>query len=316
MNAHTPGQTVDAETSAETSLDAFRADRTYLGADHARNERRTRLVAAICVASLAMQVAGGLAFNSMALVAGGLHMAGHVAALAVAAAAYALARRYAADRRFTFGAGKFGYLAAFANAVVLAVTAILVLAESLGRLFAPADVGYDAALPLAGASLAVNLLSAWLLRPARRDHDHDEHGDLNLSVAHLHLTADAAVSALAILGLAAGRLLGWSWADPAAGVVGALLIGQFAYVLLRRAGATLLDMNPSPELAAEVRRRLEGDGARVLDLHLWRLGPGHHAAIVTLAGGDSRTAEAYRARLAGLPGLSHVTIELRAAPAA
>lgn len=307
MNAPTARKALEPDAS----LDAFRADRTYLGADHLRNERRTRLVAAICVVSLVIQVGGGLAFNSMALVAGGVHMAGHVAALVIAAAAYALARRYAADRRFSFGAGKIGYLAAFANAVVLGVTAVVVLVESVERIVAPAEVGYHAALPLAAAGLVINLFCAWLLRPAHRAHDHDRLGDLNLSVAHLHLAADAAVAGLAIVGLGAGQLFGWAWADPAAGVLGAALIAQFAFVLMSRAGAVLLDMNPSPELAEEIRRRLQAEGGRVIDLHLWRLGPGHHAVIAVVAGADARPAEAYRVRLADLPGLSHITIEVR-----
>lgn len=298
-------------TDAETNLDAFRADRIYLGADHVRNERRTWLVAAICVLSLVLQLGGGLVFNSMALVAGGLHMAAHVAVLVGAAIAYGLARRYAADHRFSFGTGKIGYLAAFANAVILAITAVLILIESLQRILQPAAVDYHGALPLAGAGLAVTLVCAWILRPARKAHHHDPVGDLNLSVAHFHLSADAAVSALAIAGLAAGRLWGWDWADAAAGVLGALLIGQFAARLLKQAAAVLLDMNPSPALAEEVRQRLEAEGGRVIDLHLWRLGPGHHAAIAVVADEGERPVEAYRARLADLPGLSHVTIERR-----
>ncbi len=307
MTAASPREGVEAETP----LDAFRNDRAYLGADHLRNEKRTRLVAAICVISLALQVGGGLAFNSMALVAGGLHMAGHVAALVVAAAAYGLARRYADDRRFSFGTGKIGYLAAFANAVVLGVTALFVLIESVQRIVDPHHVDYHGALPLAAAGLAINLFCAWLLRPVHRIHAHDDFGDLNLNVAHLHLAADAAVAALAIAGLGAGRLFGWTWTDPAAGVLGALLIGQFAVTLLRRSGAVLLDMNPSRKLAEEIRERLQGAGGRVIDLHLWRLGPGHHAVIVVVSGADAQPAAVYRSRLAGLPGLSHVTIEVR-----
>ena len=107
-------------------LDAFRGDRTYLGADHRRNERRTWIVTAICAATLAAQVAGGVLFRSMALTASGLHMAAHVAALLVAAGAYALARRHAQNPRFAFGTGKLGYLAGFANAVVLGMTAVLI----------------------------------------------------------------------------------------------------------------------------------------------------------------------------------------------
>lgn len=295
-------------------MDQFRGDRVYLGADHARNERRAWLVTGICAATLVAQLAGGLVFRSMALTASGLHMAAHVAALLTAALAYALARRYAQDARFSFGTGKIGYLAGFANAMILAVTALVIGVESVQRLIAPAPVHYEGALPLAAGGLAVTLLCVWLLRPApRQREDHDPQGDLNLSAAHLHLWADALVSVLALAGLAAGRSFGWTWTDPAAGLVGAALVAHFAWRLLTRAGAALLDVNPSAALTAQVRERLESQGERVLDLHLWRLGPGHHAAIAVIAAAEPCPPEAYRARLAGLRGLSHVTIEVRPA---
>jgi len=252
-----------------------------------------------------------VAFRSMALTASGLHMAAHVAAMGVAAGAYALARRWARDRRFAFGTGKLGYLAGFANAVVLAVVAVLIAVESLTRLITPEAVAYDAALPLAVAGLAVTLVCVLLLKPVRGAHGHDHEGDLNITAAHLHLTADAAVSVLAIAGLLAGRQFGWAWADPAAGLLGAGLVAQFSLSLVRRGAAALLDMTPSPELAAEIRNRLQAGGERVIDLHLWRLGPGHFAAVATVAAPPGRTSEAIRSRLTGLASLSHVTIELR-----
>lgn len=293
-------------------MDGFRADRVYLGADHAHNERRTWIVAGICVLTLAAQLVGGLIFNSMALIANGLHMGAHVAALAVAAAAYRLARKFADDPRFSFGTGKLGYLAGFANAAVLAVSAVLIAIESGHRLLAPAPVAYDGALPLAGAALVINLICVWLLRPIHK-HAHDRDGDLNLSAAHLHLAGDAVVSALAIVGLGLGLLFDWPWADSLAGLAGAALLAHFAWRLMRRTGAVLLDINPSPELTAEIRERLQSQGERLLDLHLWRLGPGHHAAIVVVEAASPQSAEIYRARLAGLPGLSHVTVETRQA---
>ena len=296
-----------APTLFESSekLDAFRGDRTYLGADHRRNERRTWIVTAICAVTLAAQVAGGLVFHSMALTASGLHMAAHVAALLVAAGAYALARRHAQNPRFAFGTGKLGYLAGFANAVVLGMTAVLIGVESVQRLLAPEAVDYDSALPLAVAGLAVTLVCVWLLRPRGKNHD------LNLSAAHLHLSADALVGVLAIAGLAAGRRFGWTWADPLAGLAGAALVAQFAISLVRKAAAALLDMNPSVELTAAIRARLEAGGEHVLDLHLWRLGPGHHAAVAVVSAAQPLGAEAYHARLNGLAGLSHVTVEVR-----
>jgi len=292
--------------AGEGPLDAFRNDRAYLGADHRRNERRTWIVTAICAVTLVAQVAGGLVFRSMALTAAGLHMAAHVAALLVAAGAYALARRHAASARFAFGTGKIGDLAGFANALVLGMTAVLIAVESVQRLLAPQAVDYASALPLAVGGLAVTLVCVWLLKPT----EHGRH-DLNLSAAHLHLTADALFGLLAIAGLLAGQRLGWRWADPAAGLAGAALVAQFAVGLVRRASATLLDMNPSAELTAQVRARLEAEGERVVDLHLWRLGPGHHAAVAVIAADRPQAPQAYHARLKGLEGLSHVTVEVR-----
>jgi cation diffusion facilitator family transporter len=293
-------------TCAQTALDAFQGDRAYLGADHRRNERRTWIVTAICTVTLAAQVAGGMVFRSMALTAAGLHMAAHVAALLVAAGAYALARRHATSPRFAFGTGKIGYLAGFANALVLGMTAILIAVESVQRLLAPEVVDYASALPLAVAGLAVTLICVWLLKPTAEGRH-----DLNISAAHLHLTADALFGVLAIGGLLAGQRLGWRWADPMAGLAGAALVAQFALSLIRRAGATLLDMNPSPELTAQVRARLEAEGERVVDLHLWRLGPGHHAAVAVVSAANPLPPQAYHARLKGLEGLSHVTVEVQ-----
>ncbi|MFZ5718559.1 MAG: cation diffusion facilitator family transporter [Pseudomonadota bacterium] len=296
------------------ALDAFREDRVYLGADHRRNERRTWIVTGICAATLFVLVAGGMATRSMAVTAAGLHMAAHVAALLVAAGAYALARRHAENPAFSWGAGKLGYLAGFANAVVLAVTAVLIAVESTHRLLNPETVHYDEALPIALGGLAVTLVCIWLLRPTRAAAmRNDPQGDLNLSAAHLHLTADAAVSVLAIGAVLAGQFLGWSFADPLAGVLAAGLVAHFAWTLLKKAGAALADINPSPELTSEVRERLSAEGERVIDLHLWRLGPGHHAVIAVIAADPPQPVTVYRTRLAGLAGLSHVTIEVREA---
>jgi len=293
-------------------LDAFREDRTYLGADHRRNERRTWIVTGICMATLVALVVGGATTRSMALVASGLHMAAHVVALLVAAGAYALARRHADNPAFSFGTGKIGYLAGFANAVVLAVTAALIGVESVVRLLNPEAVDYQDALPIAAGGLVVNLVCIWLLRPtgvtAARN---DPQGDLNLSAAHLHLSADAAVSVLALLAILAGQWLGLGFADPLAGLLAAFLVAQFAWSLMKKAGAALVDINPSPELTAEVRRRLSDEGERIIDLHLWRLGPGHHAVIAVIAAAHPKPVATYRARLAGLAGLSHVTVEVR-----
>ncbi|WP_397402940.1 cation diffusion facilitator family transporter [Phenylobacterium sp.] len=298
---------------SEAALDAFRQNRTYLGADHVRNERRTWLVTVICMGTLVALLAGGAATGSIALTASGLHMGAHVASLLVASAAYALARRHAANPAFSFGTGKVGYLAGFTNALVLAATAVMIAVESGQRLLSPEHVHFGDALPIAAGGLAVNVVCILLLRPtgatAARN---DAEGDLNLSAAHLHLTADAAVSVIAFLALLAGRQLGWEMADPLAGLLAAVLVGHFAFTLLRRTGSALLDINPSRDLTAEVRRRLSSEGEDLVDLHLWRLGPGHHAVIAVIAADHPAPPQAYHERLAGLGGLSHVTVEVRA----
>ena len=291
-------------------LDTFRNDRAYLGADHARNERRTWLVVAICVVTLVVQIVGGLLFHSMALIANGLHLAAHIVVLAAAAGAYGISRAYAKDTRLSFGTGKVGYLVGFANGVVLAVTGLLIGVESLERLVKPEPVAFDGALELAAFALVVNLICVWILKP-RHAHGPDPDGDLNFSAAHLHLSADTIVSGLAIVSLAAGRVWNLTWADPLAAMAGAVLVCHFAWRLLSRTGAALLDVTPSRALADDIRGRLEAEGAEVIDLHLWRLGPGHHAAIIVLEAASPQSPDAYRQRLIGLPELSHITIEVR-----
>jgi cation diffusion facilitator family transporter len=296
------------------ALDAFREDRTYLGADHVRNERRTWIVTAICMLTLVGLLVGGGVTGSIALTASGLHMGAHVVSLLVASAAYALARRHAGNPAFSFGTGKLGYLAGFTNALVLVATAGLIAMESGHRLLGHGDghVHFGGALPIAAGGLAINLVCILLLRPSGATAGrNDPEGDLNLSAAHLHLSADAVVSVITLAALLAGHELGWEMADPVAGLLAAALVGHFSWRLLRRTGAALLDINPSQDLTAEVRRRLTSGGETLVDLHLWRLGPGHHAVIAVIAADHPTTAQAYRDRLAGLGGLSHVTVEVR-----
>ncbi len=320
------------------SIDTLRHDHLFLGADHARNERKTWMVIALCGAMMVAEIGGGALFGSMALMADGLHMSTHAGALLIAALAYAYARRHAHDPRFTFGTGKLGDLAAFTSAIVLAMIALLIAWESVERLLDPVPIAFNQAIPVAVFGLGVNLLSAWLLRDEhdhgharnrddddhhhRHDHHHahaakqrdDHHRDLNLRAAYVHVLADAAVSILAIIGLVAGRQLGWVWMDPVMGIVGACVIANWSWGLVRAAGAVLLDLQPDTSLAAEVLARMERNGDRVADLHLWRVGPGHAAAVLSVVSDRPEPLQSYRARLADLRGLSHVTIEVQACP--
>jgi cation diffusion facilitator family transporter len=304
------------------SIDDYRHDHVFLGAHHERNERKTWLVIALCGAMMAAEIGGGLLFGSMALIADGLHMSTHAGALLIAAFAYTYARRHAQDERFSFGTGKLGDLAAFSSAIVLAMIAALIGYESVLRFFHPVPIHFTQAIPIAVVGLGVNVLSAWLLRDEHH-HDHDDehhhaghptgdhhHHDLNLRAAYVHVMADAAVSVLAVLGLVTARQLGWVWMDPLMGIVGACVIANWSWGLVRAAGVVLLDMNPDRSLTKALSQRLEVDNDRVADLHLWRVGPGHFAAVVSIVTHNPQPPAFYKARLTGLNALSHVTIEV------
>ena len=393
-------------------------EHVFLGADHAQSERKTWTVIWLCGAMMCIEIVGGLLFGSIALVADGLHMSTHAGALLLAALAYTYARRHAANANFTFGTGKFGDLAGFSSAIVLAMIAVLIGYESVTRILTPIQIHFAEAIPIACVGLAVNITSAWLLSSGGHHHGHGhggEHGhdeahliatpsgdlilevfeegvpprfrlrapvgplpaaettlittvrpdgtrqvfslvargyflesqavipephaftaqikigadnyttvfeehdhahgatgrDNNMRAAVIHVMADAAVSVLVIIGLLLARAFGWLWMDPLAGIVGACVIASWSYGLIRDTGAILLDRIPDNRLAQDLRTTIESDGSTLADLHLWRLGPGHLGAIVSVCPKDGRDVDYYRARLARYPALSHVTIEIQ-----
>ena len=303
------------------SVDAWEHQHVFLGEKHDRHERRTWSVVALTGVMMVAEIVAGSIFGSMALVADGWHMFTHAAALTISALAYRFASRHANDPRFSFGTGKFGELAAFTSAIVLALVALLIAYESATRLLSPVAIHFTEASVVAFMGLAVNLVSAWLLFDEEHHHhhedddlhahDHHDHGhDTNIRAAYMHVLADLLTSVLAIVALLAGRFFGWVWLDPIIGVLGAVVIAHWSVGLLRSAGAVLLDMVPNPRLAASLRERLEVGGDKVSDLHLWRLGPGHTGVTVSIVSHDPRRPAAYKERLAGIEGLSHVTVEV------
>jgi cation diffusion facilitator family transporter len=305
-------------------------DHVFLGEDHSRNERRIRFVIALTTAMMVVEIAAGTMFGSMALVADGWHMSTHASALLISAVAYFYARRQARNPRFTFGTGKLGDLAGFASAIILALVALLMGWESLLRLQHPVSIDYAQAILIAVVGLAVNLASAWLLRDDHHHHDHDhghhhghdhhhDHGgrDNNLRSAYVHVIADALTSVLAITALLLGSRFGWTFLDPLMGIVGALVIAQWSWGLMKSAGRVLLDVVPRDEdLPDEIREALETGGDRITDLHVWQVGPGHHAAIVAVLTPEPREPAFYKAKLRELHELSHVTVEVTSVRAA
>ncbi len=302
----------------QSGVDEMVHDHVFLGHDHERNTRRVLWVVVLTLAMMIGEIVAGLLFNSMALLADGFHMATHAGALTVAAVAYLLARRYAAERRFTFGTGKIGDLAGFASALVLGIVAFGIAVESILRFVDPRPVAFTEATAIAVLGLGVNLLSAVLLGEDHHhhphdhdthDHDADEHPhDNNLRSAYVHVLADALTSVLAIAALLGGRFLGWTWLDPAMGLVGATVIAVWSWSLMRAASTVLLDL-ADPHVEAEIRDLVEGEkGAHIVDLHLWRVGPAGFAAIVSVVGDN---ADAVRRRLQPVHEIVHLTVEVR-----
>lgn len=306
-------------------------------------ERQAWRVAALTGATMLVEIVAGYAFNSMALLADGWHMASHMLAIGLTALAYLLARRYANDPRFAFGTWKIEVLAGFASALLLLVVVAMLAFESFWRLLQPQVIAFDMALWVAVVGLLVNLVSAWLLRDshdhahgpghehaavhAQGDHDHDhDHAaaaasssgkDLNRHAAFIHVLADALTSVAAILALAGGMWLGWNWLDPLMGVIGALIIAVWAKGLLIETAKVLLDREMDSPVVERVRSALAQEAdAEVADLHVWRVGRAQFACIVSVITHGDSSADRYKARLAGIAELVHVTVEVNRCAAA
>ena len=292
-------------------LEELARDHDFLGASHDRNARRHLGVVALSAVMQVAELAAGLITGSMALLADGFHMATHAGALAVAAGAYWYAKRHVANPRFTFGTGKVGDLAGFGSALVLGIFAIAIAAESVARLFNPTQIDFGDAIVVAVIGLAVNLVSAAMLQERQHGHGHGHahHHDHNLRAAYLHVLADALTSVGAIAALVAGRFLGWVWLDPVIAIVASLVIARWSWTLVRQTAAVLLDTADRGLLERMKSAVEEGGDCTIADLHVWRIGPGAHAAIVTASGAVS-SAE-IRRRLSLIGGLAHLTIEVR-----
>ena len=309
--------------ATRADIETLAHDHVFLGDAHDENERRTRLVVLLTAVMMIGEIVAGTWTGSMALLADGFHMATHAGALGVAALAYGYARRHARNPAYSFGTGKVGDLAGFASALVLGIVALGIGVESVLRLFQPIHVAFGEAAVVAVLGLAVNIASALLLSGGHHHHGHEHHGhdhhghhhahagDNNLRSAYLHVLADALTSVLAIAALLAGRYLGLDWMDPAMGIVGALVIARWSWSLMRDTAAVLLDRTDN-HVAQEVRELIEAPGdARIADLHVWRVGPQAHAAIVSVVAGQDLSGETIRARLAPVHELAHLTVECR-----
>lgn len=301
------------------SIEHWRHDHTFAQDRRRPGEFRTLIVIAITAVMMVVELFAGVMYGSMALLADGLHMASHTVALGITAFAYLYARRNARNSQFSFGTGKVNALGGFTGAVLLAVFALFMGLESIGRLFNPVEIVFNQAIFVAILGLLVNGASVFILGIDDHEHDHQhsrehtqhhEH-DHNLKSAYLHVMADALTSLLAIVALLAAKYFGWVWMDPFMGVVGAILVARWSYGLLGATSAVLLDRQAPKALREKIRQAAEQDGdTRVTDLHVWSIGPEIYSALISVVAHHPATPAEYKARIPRSLGLVHVAVEV------
>jgi len=283
-------------------------------------ERRTQYVLALTAITMIVEIIAGSIYGSMALLADGWHMSTHVAAFMITIFAYRYARKHVNNPAYAFGTGKVGVLGGFASAVALAVVALVMLMESMQRIIDPHVIHFNEAIAVACLGLLINIVSAFLLKDDHHHHGHEHehsdehhhhHHDHNLRAAYMHVLADALTSLLAIVALISGKYFGWNWLDPVMGIVGAVIITRWSYSLLRQTGPILLDGSIEPDYQSAITETLEKDAdSRVSDIHIWKVGANHYAAIISLVTHFPRSTQYYKDLLNGFDKLSHTTIEV------
>ena len=280
-------------------------------------EKRTLIVVALTAVAMVVELTAGLAFGSMALLADGLHMASHAAALGIAVAAYVYTRRQAHNRNWTFGTGKVNALGGFASALLLVLFAALMAWESTVRMFEPVAIAFNEAILVAVAGLAVNAACMVILGRGGHHHHHHHHGeahghaDHNLRGAYLHVLADALTSLLAIFALLSGKYFGLTWMDPLMGILGAVLVARWAWALLRDTSGVLLDRQAPRETCAKVTQAIEDGGEdRVADLHVWSIGPNIYAMACAVITHEPKAPRHYKRLIPRDLGIVHSTIEV------
>jgi len=269
------------------------------------------------VTMMVVEIAAGIIFGSMALLADGLHMASHAVALSINVFAYVYARRHALDKRFSFGTGKVNALGGFTGAILLGIVALIMAWESAKRIVSPVAISFDQAIFVAVIGLVINGISVWILNVkhdhhGHADHAHDHHHhDHNLRSAYLHVLADALTSVLAIFALFMAKYFGLNWMDPIMGILGAILVSRWSLGLLRSTSHTLLDRQGPQELEGKIKERIESDGdSQVTDLHLWAVGPNIYSAIVSVVAHQPLQPEEYKKLISSDLGLAHITVEV------
>ena len=286
------------------------------GQDKKRSsETRTIIVILITASMMCIEIVAGLAYGSMALLADGLHMASHTAALSISAYAYYFARKRAHDRSFSFGTGKVNSLGGYTGAILLLIFALMMVYESIHRLLKPEDILYNQAILVAVIGLIVNGASMLILgHDEHHHHGHDHHGhDHNLRAAYLHVLADTLTSFLAIIALLAAKFYAWNWMDPIMGIIGAILITKWSIGLLKQSGNVLLDRQAPDHLVKSVEKVIKSMPSKpeIVDLHIWLIGPNiFSAAITVLANEEKCIGCLIKSEIKNISAIVHTTIEV------
>ena len=300
------------------------------GQDKKRSsETRTIIVILITASMMCIEIVAGLAYGSMALLADGLHMASHTAALSISAYAYYFARKRAHDRSFSFGTGKVNSLGGYTGAILLLIFALMMVYESIHRLLKPEDILYNQAILVAVIGLIVNGASMLILGHDEHHHGHDHHGhdhhghdhhghdhhghDHNLRAAYLHVLADTLTSFLAIIALLAAKFYAWNWMDPIMGIIGAILITKWSIGLLKQSGNVLLDRQGPDHLVKSVEKVIKSMPSKpeIVDLHIWLIGPNiFSAAITVLANEEKCIGCLIKSEIKNISAIVHTTIEV------
>lgn len=297
------------------NMDKWLHDHDFHGASE-QAEKNTRRVMWLTAIMMAGEIAAGLAFGSMALLADGWHMGTHAAALGITLFAYSYARKHADNAAFSFGTGKVSVLGGYSSAIVLGIVALLMVIESIERLITPQTIQFNQAIGVAVLGLIVNIASAFMLG-GHHDHDHEDHShdhhhhDHNLRAAYLHVMADALTSVLAIIALLAGKSFGWVWLDPVMGIVGAVIITRWAVGLGKDTAAILLDRHDDAATRERIIDLIEGGSSdKVVDLHVWRLNSNQLSAIISIVTHEPRSPEHYKTAIVREIGIHHLTVEI------
>ncbi|HDM8055159.1 CDF family Co(II)/Ni(II) efflux transporter DmeF [Vibrio harveyi] len=286
-----------------------------------KGEKRTLYVLILTVTTMVVEIAAGTMFGSMALLADGWHMGTHAAAFCITLFAYRYAKQNAHNDRFSFGTGKVSVLGGFTSAIALGIVALMMMVESIHRLFNPESIQFNEAIMVAVIGLVVNLASMLLLQDHHHhghdhhdhhshDHEHEHHHDHNLTAAYFHVLADTLTSLLAIVALIVGKFYGWVWLDAMMGIVGAVVIGKWTLGLMKQTAPVLLDESINKSYRDEITETLT-PYAEIVDLHIWKVSGHHYSAAIAIKNHSNKTLDEFKQLLSKFDKIHHLTLEVQ-----